>query len=271
MDLQITEAGQRVIDTVIEAPVAWRTPGELAERLGWTIERTLDEIAELDVAGWLEAWELIDGPVVTLSVAASFSCGVRLVEVGHDETPKWARSGDPEPPKALASGLFRSQQGAMLGLVADARPSVEQAAILAEEADARALELGDSRTWAMLEKLPRPTLLIGGGLSPWPGPNQAGGPTCPACKSARLPARAYCLWCDRWGFDLEAADKSEARSKPRSRTLRPAEFWHGDERRKRRKKRKERLSFQERKNRFKTQAKSNVKRDDARLLGLVAT
>ena len=71
MNQAFSEAGRRVIDAVIEAPVAWRSPAELAERLGWGVERTLDEIAELDAAGWLEAWELADGPVVTLSVAGS--------------------------------------------------------------------------------------------------------------------------------------------------------------------------------------------------------
>ena len=76
MNLALSKVGRRVIDAVIDAPVAWRSPDELAERLGWSLERTLDEIAALDVAGWLEAWELSDGPVVTLSVAATASCNV---------------------------------------------------------------------------------------------------------------------------------------------------------------------------------------------------
>jgi len=247
----ISEAGRRIIDAVIEAPVAWRSPGELADRLGWTLEQTLDEIAELDTKGWLEAWELVDGPVVTLSVAATADCGVRLVEVGHDDTPKWARSGDPDPPGQRASGVFRSQKAASMGLVADGRPSAENAAILAEETENRNGAVGDSRDQASIEKLPKPTLLIGGGLSPWPGPLQADGQTCPACRSARLPARAYCLWCDRWGLDLDPDSTSIQRkkSKPtmaRMHNPKADARRHESERRKRQQKRKERRSIQSR-------------------------
>ena len=252
MDLAISAAGRRIIDAVIDAPVAWRSPGELAGRLGWTLDQTLDEIANLDAQGWLEAWELIDGPVVTLSVAATAHCGVRLVEVGHDELPKWARSGDPDPPGLLASGVFRSQQMATLNLVADGRPGVEQSAILAEEAEARARIVEDSRhPLAWIDKLPRPTLLIGGGLSPWPGPNQGNGATCPACRSARLPTRAYCLWCDRWGFDVELVEPGAVRRRPRRAAPHPG-YPQSDrerselERRRRRAKRKERRIAQSR-------------------------
>ncbi len=251
MNQAISEVGRRIIDAVIDAPVAWRSPGELADRLGWTLDRTLDEIAELDAGGWLEAWELVDGPVVTLSVKATADCGVRLVEVGHDETPKWARSGDPDPPGHRASGVFRSEKAASMDLVADGRPSAELAAILAEEAEGRNGAAGDPREHASIEKLPKPTLLIGGGLSPWPGPLQVDGQTCPACRSARLPARAYCLWCDRWGLDLDPAATGDHRKKarvpvPRMHNPKTDARRHESERRKRQGKRKERRSIQAR-------------------------
>ena len=252
MNQAISAAGQRIVDAVIDAPVAWRSPGELAERLDWSLEQTLDEIADLDAQGWLEAWELVDGPVVTLSVAATANCGVRLVEVGHDETPRWARSCDPDPPGYRASGVFRSHKAASMGMVADGRPSAEYAAILAEDAENRATAIGDPRSRNSLEKLPKPTLLIGGGLSPWPGPKQIEGLDCPACRSTRLPARAYCLWCDRWGLDLELSSGGIPRKiseRPHGRL-----FSHQTdarrrelERRKRQNKRKERRGVHTRK------------------------
>ena len=252
MDQEISAAGRRIIDAVIEAPVAWRSPGELANRLGWTLDQTLDEIADLDARGWLEAWELVDGPVVTLSLAATANCGVRLVEVGHDETPKWARSGDPDPPGLPAAGVFRSLQMAHLDLVADGRPGVEHQAMLAEEAEANSRTLAESGPHpGWLDRLPRPTLLIGGGLSPWPGPNQSNGPVCPACRSARLPARAYCLWCDRWGYDAEVIERGGVRGKARRPATRLTTQQqdvrrHESERRQRRAKRKARRSAQAR-------------------------
>ena len=250
MDLKLSAVGRQLIDAVIDAPVAWRSPGELAERLGWSLDQTLDEIATLDAGGWLEAWELIDGPVVTLSVAATVDSGVRLVEVGHDETPRWARSGDPDPPHQRASGVFRSEKAAALNLVADARPGAELAAILAEEAEGLVALHGHLTQGGWTEKRPRPTLLIGGGLSPWPGPRQVEGEDCPACRLAHLPAQAYCLWCDRWGLDVLT---------PESRAARRKQFWqtavqaqgakmearkHTCERRKRRRKRQERRQLQ---------------------------
>ena len=245
MSLALTEAGRRIIDAVIEAPVAWRSPGELAERLGWGLDRTLDEIATLDAAGWLEAWELVDGPVVTLSVAATADCGVRLVEVGHDETPKWARPGDPDPPHQRAVGVFRSEKAAALDLVADARPDAEATAILAEEAE----QLAHAGRPGWPERWPRPTLFIGGSLSPWPGPHQADDRDCPACRLAHLPAQAYCLRCDRWGLDLPVKAQGTHPGKARRAGLRHPHSLgelgkHESERRKRRKKRKERRAAQ---------------------------
>lgn len=251
MNQAISEAGRRIIDAVIDAPVAWRSPGELADRLHWSLEQTLDEIADLDAGGWLEAWELVDGPVVTLSVEATANYGVRLVEVGLDNTPKWARAGDPDPPGYRASGVFRSQKAASMGMVADGRPSAEHAAILAEDAENQKAASGDPRNHAFLEKLPKPTLLIGGGLSPWPGPHQGNGLSCPACRSTRLPPRAYCLWCDRWGLDLDLELDSAITPRKKSQRLQVRMHnpktnarRHESERRRRQEKRKERRNLQ---------------------------
>ena len=266
MDRTVSEVGRRIIDAVIEAPVAWRSPGELAERLGWSLDQTLDEIATLDAAGWLEAWELVDGPVVTLSLAATSSYGVRLVEVGHDETPKWARSGDPDPPALKATGVFRSERAAALNLVVDARPSVEAAAIEAEETADLAETLDGASRSCVAGRWPRPTLLIGGGLSPWPGPHQADQGDCPACRLAHLPAQAYCLWCDRWGLDVLTSQNQTSRRQTQRQTTTSSQKWQGDvrkqgaERWKRREKRKDRLILQAKQQRSTSPSDRNRRR-----------
>ncbi len=248
MNQELSAMGRRIVDAVIEAPVAWRSPGELATRLGWSLEQTLDEIALLDASGWLEAWELVDGPVVTLSVAATASYGVRLVEVGHDETPRWVRSGDPDPPTLWATGVFRSEQAAALNLVADSRPGAELAAMMAEEAANLAADPANAAAGAV-ERFPRPTLLIGAGLSPWPGPLQGNGQACPACRLAHLHTQAYCLLCDRWGFDLQVEANQATRPRSRRSEIRFPESKANEqknesERRKRRYKRKKRRQLQ---------------------------
>jgi hypothetical protein len=50
---------------------------------------------------------------------------------------------------------------------------------------------------------PLPSLLLGVGLTPWPGPGQEHDheTTCPVCGSRRLGPHMYCLYCDRWGLD----------------------------------------------------------------------
>jgi hypothetical protein len=69
---------------------------------------------------------------------------------------------------------------------------------------------------------PRPTVLLGSGLTPWPGPLAAKGRICPGCRSGPISERAYCLVCDRWGFDyMLAGPGGQPGATPRPRRATP--------------------------------------------------
>jgi len=200
--IELTEAGRGVVDALLAAPVAWQTPAELSRATGLGVDETTDLLAALDAGGWLAAWEREVDVVVTLSVAAASSLGFRLVEVGPDEVPRWARAEDREPPRPKAAGVFRGERAAMLGLVVDRVTSVELAAEQAEEASLR-LDGGTPgpRPAPAPDHLPRPIHYLGSRLTPWPGPGDGRRATCPSCQSRPLTPASYCLYCDRWGLD----------------------------------------------------------------------
>ena len=205
--LELSEDGLRIVEALVNAPIAWQSPAELASALGRCPEETTDLLASMDAGGWLSAWEREVDVVVTLSVAAASRLCLRLVEVGPDEVPRWARPGDPEPPIPRALGVFRGERAAGLELVADPSASPEEAAERAEEMLSRFARVSDSSAGVktasrgFFEGLPGPTLLVGSGLSPWPGPGDGRKASCPSCGSKRLKPSMYCLYCDRWGLD----------------------------------------------------------------------
>lgn len=248
----LSQMGRKVLDALIEGPTACRSPDDLARQLGWEPEATLDEVAGLDAQGWLDAWDLAEGPVVTLSAMASARLGVRLVEVGPRETPRWARESHPDPPSVRSAGLFRTDRAAKLDLVVDPNPSCETRLIDGETAEQerhglvadgnRPAEGGpnrpDPRDW------PRPTLIVGERLTPWPGPGPVDLAACPGCGSRSLARTAYCLLCDRWGCDdlLEAIRATNPGPRPRPRPpVAPEPRKPDPSREKRRIRRKQRL------------------------------
>lgn len=199
---ELPESWRQVLGALLGGSVAWQEPAELAGALGWEVEPTTDLLAALDEAGWLEIWEREEGPAVTLSALGAARLGVHLVEVGHDECPRWSPIGDPEPRPPAARGVYRDARAARFDDVIDPLPAPDVAAELAEAAG----RLGSSAGRGPLrpdrwDGLPYPARLVGQGLTPWPGPARAGRPPCPACGGAELRADEYCLCCDRWGLD----------------------------------------------------------------------
>ncbi|GAC1469677.1 MAG: hypothetical protein NVSMB9_13760 [Isosphaeraceae bacterium] len=190
----------RVLDVLVRGSIAWQTPAELAAAMGKDIEETTDLLCDLELDGWLVVWDTEADPLITLSALAAERLGVRLVEVGLQQTLRWARMGDPDPPVPRSKHVCHSERGAAMGHVIDPSISPELAAIRAERTEARALGLGaaPSRSGRPVD-LPRPRVFIGLGLSPWPG--LASHALCPACGNQTLPPHTYCLYCDRWGLD----------------------------------------------------------------------
>ncbi|MBV8229259.1 MAG: hypothetical protein JO329_04660 [Planctomycetaceae bacterium] len=199
---EIPEAWWAVFNTLIAGPVACRTPAEVAAALGRDVEEVTDLLSALDVSGWLEVWDCESGPLVTLSSLAAERLQVHLVEVGVDESPRWAPVGDPLPSPPKAKYVSAAADAAALNYVIDLAPGPD---IVAERAEAAARSPSTSRgrgdKHAKAEELPRPTFLVGQGLTPWPGPNQRRSAVCPACGHLRFRPHMYCLYCDRWGMD----------------------------------------------------------------------
>ncbi len=219
---ELSEDQTRVLGALVAGPDAWSTPASLAQALGREESATTDLLADLDDGGWLAVWERDDSPtpLVTLSPLGADRLGVRLVESGPEELARWSSAGDPEPPTPRARHVCARGRGADLAFVPDPHPSPDQAAALA---DTPARPAGhNGRSW------PYPTMLIGQGLTPWPGPSP--GPTpaapCPACRDRRLVPHAYCLRCDRWGRDDPSSLATPCASEPvqtrrRARHCRP--------------------------------------------------
>jgi hypothetical protein len=205
----LSENGLRLIEALIKGPVAWMSPADLASAMDLGMEETTDLLASMDCDGWLAAWERESDVVVTLSVIGASRLSLRLVESGHDEVPRWARVGDPEPPVPRALGVFRGERAANLELVIDSSDTPEQAVERAEEASMPRANSSDPRKRAFMGGLPGPTILVGTGLSPWPGPGLGRKASCPSCGSKRLKPSMYCLYCDRWGLDHLIGDVPE--------------------------------------------------------------
>lgn len=216
----LSDLCRRLLRALIAAPIAWQTPPQLAALVGGPREAALDALAELDAAGWLDPWENEGELFVTLTTYAAERLGVRLIAGGRSETLRWAPLDAHEPcPRAPGRG-----QGDVdaLDLIPDPSPGPEAEIEAAERAE----RLGPVRVADFeapsLANLPRPAILIGSGLTPWPGPGQTLGPTCPACRSRPLPEKAYCLVCDRWGLDdFLAASRARTTAPGRPRRATP--------------------------------------------------
>lgn len=208
--VEMPDAWLPVMNALLDAPVAWRTPAQLAAAIGRGVDETNDLLCDLELAGWLVVWDAEPGPLVTLSPLAAARWGVRLVETGPGETPRWARAFDPDPPLPRAKHVCAHERAASLAFVVDPAPAPDLAAERSERAEAlaRSPDAADAAARsARPEFLPRPSILIGLGLSPWPGPFAAPFALCPVCGGRTLPPQMYCLYCDRWGLDgLPAAD-----------------------------------------------------------------
>ena len=226
--VEMPETWGRVIGALLGGAMAWRTPGEVAGALGWDDGAATDVLAELDVAGWLAVWEVEGGPVVTLSPLGAGRLGVRLVEVGAAEVARWAKAGDPEPPRPRARHVCSRRRAAEMDFVVDPYPTPDEAWEIAErgmrmaESPRESAHPADPHSAIRIPHpaLPYPTLLIGQGLTPWPGPGREPSAPCPACGERPLGHHAYCLCCDRWGLDGLLAGPGRARP-PRSGAPRP--------------------------------------------------
>lgn len=191
-----------VMYVLTRAPVAWMRPEEVALALGEGADETSDLLCDLDLEGWIEVWEDEQGPLICLTPLAAERLRLRLVENGPGVSPRWVSIDEPEPPLPRVYQPGSGDKETALGFVQDNALPPDVGAERAEITLARARELSDDeRRRSNLDGLPRPTLLLGVGTTPWPGPTLPDGWVCPVCGNRALAAHMYCLYCDRWGFD----------------------------------------------------------------------
>jgi hypothetical protein len=247
----VPELWIRIIEAIAEGPSAWMTPKALASTLGVDEDEMLDEVASMDVSGLLELWEHAEGLVLTLSALSADRFGFRLTEHGPFCQLRWARIGEPEPTPPPARHVVRGSSSASFAFLIDPRPGPEaqaEVSLQAERYRASQLTEAASRNVDRAEP-PRPTILIGTGLIPWPGPFSTDSGRCPACDSRLLPPNAYCLYCDRWGMDdipvVPARPRGQARRPKADRFLDPARLAEAAdiERRRRKDRRTTRLTL----------------------------
>ncbi len=216
----LSETCLRLLRALTAAPIAWQTPAQLASRIGGPREPAYDALADLDAAGWLDPWETGGEQYVTLTPHAAERLRVRLVPAGRSETLRWVPVDDPEPcPRAPGRG-----QGDIdaLDLIPDPAPGPAAEVEAAERAERMLRRNVDGSRVPSESWFPRPTILLGSGLTPWPGPRAEKGRTCPGCFSMPISERAYCLVCDRWGLDSLLSGSGANSARPgRPRRLTP--------------------------------------------------
>ena len=193
-------SGLAIVRAMALGELAWQDASELAEVLGWSLDRVQDELAILEDAGWLEIWDRPSAPApfVTFSPLGATRLGLRLIEVGPTELPRWAYPDEPDPPLLKAKGVSVDPRGADLSSVVDDGPGPGE---LAERSDAFSFNVPPGVGKVDINALPLPLFFRGLSLT-WHGShNVQGRAKCPACRCNPLGPREYCLLCDRWGLD----------------------------------------------------------------------
>ena len=196
---ELNDLCHRLLQAIVSAPLAWQTPAKLATLLGLDVGAASDALADLEVSGWIDPWEMGDTLYVTLSPGGADRLRVRLVMIGRSDAMRWASIDDPEPLPPRASG--RHVGLSALDFVADPAPGPDMALDAAERATRISSEKKAAGNAAWIDLLPRPSRLLGSGLTPWPGPRRDPAHVCLGCGSLPLSESSYCLVCDRWGLD----------------------------------------------------------------------
>jgi hypothetical protein len=92
--------GAIVLDAIVEGKLPWSTVDEICRFVRLDREQVLDQLADLEAEGMIESWEdWPKGLAVTLTPLMARRMGVRIVERGIHEEPRWAEAHEPDPPK----------------------------------------------------------------------------------------------------------------------------------------------------------------------------
>jgi hypothetical protein len=133
---EFEEVGARIVQALIDAPLAWLTLEQLSCRLSLSLDEINDALAELDAEGMLATWEECPkGLAVTFTPLGAYRLKIKICEVGPFEIQQWFSIGMPDPYPPPAKRVFRDPE--KLGLVVDPSPGPVELAEIAEEEPSR--------------------------------------------------------------------------------------------------------------------------------------
>lgn len=235
----LTDNELSLINGIIDAPIAWQTPDELAEATGLGIVETLACLCDLMLAGWVDHW-FRDGeahPHVTLSALGAVRLGVRLEERGPGEVLVWSHESASIRSRRRPGRAARARTEANAELLGQAPDRQPTPAALAEALDELQLQLQDrarrKHRARRIEELPNPTVLVGmadpaylpkddfARRNPRMGSCGVSYPqnlqkerACKGCGGRDLKPSWVCPRCSRWGLDglASALGRAEARA-----------------------------------------------------------
>jgi hypothetical protein len=122
----------KVVQGLIDGPLAWQTLDQLVCRLGLSIGEVIGARAELEFEGNIVTWEeWPQGTAVTFSPIGAERLGIEIFEVGPRETPRWFTKGTPAPRAPSAKRIFQDHE--TLGQVVDPSPGPAELAEIREE------------------------------------------------------------------------------------------------------------------------------------------
>lgn len=193
-----------ILSAIVDGARAWSTPAGLLASVGCEPGELEHAINELHANSLIEPW----GGRWTLSALSAELLAVELADdggvVGRE---RWAPVGRP-PRRPSRDDVGPDPVGSLV----DPGPGPAELASDRIDAESRPRRPGPADP----DRLPRPTVLLAGCASTWSEATQHDPPpprgrprprrrkpagVCSACKGSPLPRSAYCLRCDRWGWD----------------------------------------------------------------------
>ena len=129
-----------ILDVIISAPRAWQTIRQLRDRTKLDEPELLDQLVDLEVSGMVASWEdWPEGISVTLTPLGAARLGVKLIEVGPREVPRWGDVYAPDPSPPQAGRLYQSKlvHGFLGEILVDPSPGPEEQVIAMETAPKR--------------------------------------------------------------------------------------------------------------------------------------
>src|SRR3954447_15594941 len=64
-EFELPEGWGPVLDALVAAPIAWQSPGQVAEVLAAGVEETTELLCRMDVEGWIAVWDGEAGPALS--------------------------------------------------------------------------------------------------------------------------------------------------------------------------------------------------------------